>query len=454
MIVLNFKQFKLLVIKLNVKISPEHYAEKEYIFKTILGDFLDLEYEIQLDQNIDSYVVDAGNGNSLTINNVLFKNDSYLKADLIPNSVERKRLRIEEEEFDLAILYGNDSVEISSDRIYLGIDIIGSAFFMLSRMEEMLVDALDDHKRFPASAALAVKENFYKIPVVDIYARFLNFCLNKLNSDISIKKKEVKIVPSHDLDHLSKLDNLRSVAGAVKRGLFRASSIQHSSHYLKEYLNRKNPFDHIQNLVKMSEAVNSIASFYFLVGGKSKYDSGHFDKYINEAEKYKNEIIAGGHNIGLHPSYSSGQNLSEIKKEKKKLEDWLGDTVIESRQHYLRVKVPETFQNLETLGIKTDSSIAYPEFPGFRSGTSHEYQVFDLNSKQCLKLKERPLIAMDTSLINDKSKTISEKFKEIEEIKRQIKVNGGNWSFLIHNSNFFWLDEEEYFELWQSFYKI
>ncbi|QNL20900.1 hypothetical protein HZR84_02720 [Hyphobacterium sp. CCMP332] len=454
MIVLNIKQYKLSVIKLDVKISPEHRVEKEYIFKTIIGDFLDLEYEIHLDHNIDSYVVNAGNGKVLTINNVLFKNESYLKAELIPNSVGRKRLSIEEEEFDLAVLYGNDSIEISSDQIYLGIDIIGSAFFMLSRMEELLVDALDAHERFPASASLAVKENFYKIPVVDVYARFLNFCLNKLNPNISIKKKEVKIVPSHDLDHLSKLDNLRSIGGAVKRGLFRASSLKHSSHYLKEYLNRKNPFDQIQNLVKMSEAVNSFASFYFLVGRKSKYDSGHFDKYKKEAEKYKYEIISGGHNIGLHPSYSSGQNISELINEKKKLEDWLGDSVIESRQHYLRVKVPETFQNLETVGIKTDSSIAYPEFPGFRSGTSYEYQVFDLSSKKCLDLKERPLIAMDTSLINDKSKTISEKFQEIEEIKSQIKVNGGNWSFLIHNSNFFWLDEEEYFELWQSFYKI
>ncbi len=407
-----------------------------------------------MDQNVDFYVVDAGNGNLLSINNVLFKNDSYLRADLIPYSVKRKSLSIEKEEFDLAVLYGNDNIEIGHDYINIGLDIIGSAFFMLSRMEEFLLDEVDIHKRFPASASLAVKENFYKIPVVDVYARLINVCLNKLNPNISIKKKNVKILPSHDLDHLSKLDNLRSVAGAVKRGLFRASSIKHSSHYLKEFLNRKNPFDQIQNLVKMSEAISSKATFYFLVGKKGKYDSGHFDKYVSEAERYKNEIRAGGHSIGLHPSYSSGINLMELKEEKKKLEDWLGDRVFESRQHYLRLKIPETYQNLETVGIKTDSSIAYSEFPGFRAGTSREFQVFDLSSGKCLNLKERPLIAMDTSILKDISKSISEKFDEIEKIKSQIKANGGNWSFLIHNSNFFWLDEAEYFELWQSFYKI
>ncbi len=399
-------------------------------------------------------MINAGNNRFLKVKSILFQNEDYLKRQNIPEKVISRKYSIGNENFDLAILYGDDSLVVSEDQIEVGFDLFGAAFFMLSRMEEYLLDERDNHNRFPASASLAFKHNFYKLPVVDIYSRFTKACLNKLNPEIPLLNRAVAVMPSHDLDHLSKLQNLRSVAGAVKRGLFKAASIKHSSHYLKEYLNRKNPFDQITELIKMSEAANSIASFYFLVDGKNKFDTGHFDKYKKKAEKYKNEIINAGHNIGLHPSYETGLNPDLLKEEKLKLEKWLGMDVFDSRQHYLRIKVPETWENLSKVGIKLDSSLGYSEFPGFRCGTSREFNVFDVNQKKMLDLKERPLLAMDTSLINDKSGSMADKFSEIEKIKAQIRENGGNWTFLIHNSNFFWLDEAEYFELWQSFYNI
>ena len=196
------------------------------------------------------------------------------------------------------------------------------------------------------------------------------------------------------------------------------------------------------------------AIFYFLVGGNSKFDPGHFDHYQKEAKKFKSEIENSNHRIGLHPSYDTVDNPDLLIEEKEKIENWLGHKVTYSRQHYLRVDVLKTWSSLMKAGLHHDSSLGYPQQPGFRCGTSREFSVFDLVIRQELEIKEQPLIAMDTSLLKDSEMTIEDKYDLISDLKNQIKINGGVWHFLIHNSNFFWLDEKEYFELWHSFYEF
>ena len=43
----------------------------------------------------------------------------------------------------------------------------GSAFFMLTRYEELVVADRDQYGRFPAAASVAGREGFLGVPVVD-----------------------------------------------------------------------------------------------------------------------------------------------------------------------------------------------------------------------------------------------------------------------------------------------
>ena len=49
------------------------------------------------------------------------------------------------------------------------IDVFGSAFWMLARVEELAKGALDNHGRFPASRSLAMREGFLDRPIIDEY---------------------------------------------------------------------------------------------------------------------------------------------------------------------------------------------------------------------------------------------------------------------------------------------
>ena len=65
----------------------------------------------------------------------------------------------------LPIIYGKTNIsgkyiEEALDINYVGIDIFGSAFFMLTRMEEYIITDRDEHDRFPVESSIAYKVGF------------------------------------------------------------------------------------------------------------------------------------------------------------------------------------------------------------------------------------------------------------------------------------------------------
>jgi peptidoglycan/xylan/chitin deacetylase (PgdA/CDA1 family) len=63
--------------------------------------------------------------------------------------------------------------------------------------------------------------------------------------------------------------------------------------------------------------------------------------------------------IGLHASYESSENKSLLGKEKRELERTLGKRIVGVRQHYLRLRGPETWEMHKELGFQYDSSYGH-----------------------------------------------------------------------------------------------
>src|SRR5262249_52731948 len=61
----------------------------------------------------------------------------------------------------------------SPGKILISADILGSSFFMLSRMEEAIKCDRDVHGRFPSTASLAYQEMFLHRPIVNEYLEIL-----------------------------------------------------------------------------------------------------------------------------------------------------------------------------------------------------------------------------------------------------------------------------------------
>ncbi len=92
--------------------------------------------------------------------------------------------------------------------------------------------------------------------------------------------------------------------------------------------------------------------------------------------------------------------------------------------------MPTTWQIWEDNGMEVDSTCGYADKEGFRCGTGDEFSVFNILSREKLKLKERPLVVMDCSLFDYNTYSYSEAKVKIDSMKK----NTNNFTMLWHNS--------------------
>jgi hypothetical protein len=169
------------------------------------------------------------------------------------------------------------------------------------------------------------------------------------------------------------------------------------------------------------------------MGNKGKYDRNL--TYKNKALRNLVKDLNKTGTVGLHPSYLSNSDVSILKAEKAMLEDILQEKVSKSRQHYIKISLPKTYQNLISLGISEDYSMGYPSVSGFRAGTSTPFYFYNLQEEEISSLKVFPFVFMDTTLkvyLKKRSKDIIPCLKPYIEV---VKQYGGCLSFIFHNES-------------------
>lgn len=417
---------------ITISTNKQFSAEKNYIIDVFFGDLLGLEYRLQLDAGTKNYEISLENGNKAIIEDHFFGavQNSYLIPQNIPDKVSFAYSEYFPEN-DLPVIYGSDKVytEQNEDKktITSGIDVFASAFFMLSRWEEYVQNTLDEQERFMGKDSLAYRNGFLQRPVVNEYSEFLWNILTTLGIDQQRKKCKDELIPTHDVDYLSFPRFLFSDA----KHIFKGKQIKERLVKLK-YSILKDPYDTFDYLMKLSESINAKARFYFL-DGKSNYDAQNYlmsPKFAKLIEK----IQARGHIIGFHPGYYAFNDAGKMKEEKNSIENKIHDTLEEGRQHFLRFKIPHTWKILEDSGMKIDSTLGYPDHTGFRCGICHEFPVFDIVGRKKLELKERPLIAMDTTLVRYNKFTPEQAEEKLSHLSEQVKKYNGQFVLLWHNT--------------------
>lgn len=436
-------------------LAPDNFRpERKYILNTIFRDFLGIEFELKFEIQ-KNYILNLPNNKCLEIEDLFFPKaeTSLIQKDILPGEIKWYKDEIGSNKFKFPIIYGNDrQITQGEDKIHFSIDFIGSSFFLLTRLEEYLSKKEDEHGRLRLDDMHSWQEMYYEYPVVDIYVEYLRLKLNELCPELNLPSPELNILPSHDLDYYVKWNSIRNLLGAYKRAAKKGKPIRDSLKYLKSYVTGDNPYS-IERHIQASTELGVKPIFYFLVGGDTEFDRSKFEENRAEAARFVKLIKEHDFEIGLHCSYDTMTSPNQIQKEKAILEDLVDQEIIYSRQHYLRLSIPQTYTALESAGIKMDASMGFSKYPGFRSGTSRKYRFFNLESREERDFYILPLLLMDTSILNTKNLMIDEAYDLVKQIRSRVEKYGGNWHFLIHNSNYFWQDEKEYFELWQSFYQ-
>jgi hypothetical protein len=342
-------------------------------------------------------------------------------------------------------------IELNENGANIHYDILGLTYWMLTRLEEVGRSDLDEHGRFPATSSHAYKHGYLERPIVDEWLHILGQVIQKVWPQIKLKEHEFSIKVSHDVDSPSLYafkpwrHVLRAMAGHIlKRRDVKAFCL---APYIKitsrKQLSKYDPHNTFEWLMDMSDKYNLKSAFYFICGHTSDIDG---DYQLNHPiiRKLMKRISERGHEIGLHPSYGTYQASELIQSEANRLrhvmhEENITQEELGGRMHFLRWENPTTLQAWSDANMVYDTTLGYADRPGFRCGTCFEYPAYNPVAQQMLRIRIRPLIVMECTVIAKRylglgySPEAENKFISLKNTCRQV---GGCFTLLWHNSQF------------------
>jgi hypothetical protein len=344
---------------------------------------------------------------------------------------------------------------------YLGLDVLGAVFFMLSRYEEVVIKERDHRDRFSARSSLAFNEGFLERPIVDEYVETLFCAIRRLWPGLAKAKPVGRILPTCDVD--TPYDpGSRSIAALIRftgADVLRRHDIATA---LKRIRNarpsRKNDFSNDVNntfawLMDTCEFRGFPMTFYFIAGRSGGAIDGSYSLSEPFLQELLREVDARGHEIGMHASYNTYRDPAQLKQERRALSEachaaGVSARIRGNRQHYLRWDSAVTPRFLEAAGFEYDATGSFADWAGFRFGTARSFPMWDWQTARTIGLKERPLILMESSVIAKRYMGLGYTDAALErmiELRDRALKYGGNFVFLWHNTHFTRGEDRDFF---------
>lgn len=317
----------------------------------------------------------------------------------------------------------------------LPFDLFAAAFYLVSRYEEYLPHIRDQHNRFLASGSDAYQQGYLHKPLVNIWSQKLREILSSWFSDLKFKVPVYRFTPTLDVDaaYAYKNKGLTRAFGGILRA-FQNREYDEVRHRIRVLLRLEHdPFDTFELQMQLQNKYNYRAIYFILLA-----DYGPNDKNIPYNNRYFQSLIrhlADYAEIGIHPSYASSLQPSLMVMETARLSKILKIEVEHSRQHFLKLSLPETYRNLLYNDISHDYSMGYAEVPGFRASICTPFPFFDLDQDLPTNLMIHPFAVMDGTLHDYLKLTPQQANETISELINEVKKAGGTFMPLWHNAS-------------------
>lgn len=321
----------------------------------------------------------------------------------------------------------------SDGQLDLDFDFFSMTFYLLSRYEEYQEVETDEHGRWISAQSAAVRHGFIQAPLIDLWLIYIEGIIESKTPHRFNRSKSIRYVPTIDVDipYAYKRKEWRNLAGLMRdTALGERTKINARIAYMRTHIDPYDTYGYLQEqLQHFGDAI-----FFFLCNYQKPYDENHLIGKV-EFEQLVGRL-AQSHHIGIHPSYFSDSNVSAIASEKKVLETITDQIITASRQHYLKMSIPQTYRALIAASITNDHSMVYADQLGFRASTCHPFQWYDLSQERTTGLTIHSPSLMDVTckkylkLDPDETKIV------IDELKKTISAVNGTFEFIWHNSSF------------------
>lgn len=343
-------------------------------------------------------------------------------------------------------------VEQTTNGYNIHYDVLGLTYWMLSRQEEVGRTDLDEHGRFPAISSHAFKFGYLERPIIDEWLDILGQVISRQWPQLKLKQHQPRTLVSCDVDspYLCYSKSFKTTIRVMVGDLLKRKSPLTAVYNLYRYFQlklgyyEKDPYRAaIDWMMDVNELAGNKVAFYFIPEHLHTTYDGCYNMNESVIQNLLQCIHTRGHELGLHASYTTYKNKNQTQREVNILHNAIseeGGKQVEmgGRQHYLRYETPITARNWEAAGMNYDSTLGYADRPGFRCGTCHEYPMFDPVQGKILKLRQRPLILMECTIIDKTYMGLGyteQTTLYMKKLKNRCVQVGGNFTLLWHNSH-------------------
>jgi hypothetical protein len=347
--------------------------------------------------------------------------------------------------------YNNTKVFFATNKTAaLPFDVFAASFYLVSRYEEYLPHIRDEHDRFEPKNSLAFIHEFLQIPVVNIYAGWIKQKLQNNYPQFFFPQNEYSFVSTIDIDNAYAFINkgfVRSVGGYMKEIFdFNLNEIITRTNVLLSL--KKDPYDTYDYQLQLLKKYKFKSVYFFLLG-----DYGVNDKnipFLNPKFQSLIKMLGDYAEIGIHPSYGSNNKSTQLKKEISRLSKVLHKDILCSRQHFLKLRLPETYRDLIDADITDDYTMGYASYVGFRASICSVFNFYDLDMELETKLKIHPFAFMEGTLKYYMQVDAKQAIHVIKQLIDEVKKVDGTFISLWHNDS---LNNKDTWQGWQNVYE-
>ena len=366
-----------------------------------------------------------------------FDEDVYLTKKTIPKMPLKKW-------HDIPILFGEVIEERTNGNVIIHADIIASAFFLMSRYEELINrEDVDIHGRLIGRKSIPGKCGFLNRPVIDEYGKQLRRIMREIGIEVEEPICEMKIKLTHDVDIPWKKWKFKEMVRTTASWFVHYKKLCIWPFLQWCGINKWNPYDTFDWMIEQESRLkrkigDNCEDIYFIIG--TDKEDEYTESYINDKKTPDliNNIAQNASHIGLHISYNSGKECTyeNIIREKQNVENIANRLITKNRYHYLRSIGMDSFRNLIKAEILDDYTMGYADCAGFRLGTSQCINWIDPEKLVVTSLRLHPLIVMEGSLIGYMGLNEEGAYRYTCELFEKVKEYGGEYTLLFHNSSF------------------
>ncbi len=421
---------------------PKVTGRIHFIFELVLGRLLGLEYDLTTDESR----FNAYEGPKLQYGSQRLGDVPFVKADdlLFERHVHVQSFRTVQFEGTVApyAVYG--------EGLLLPFDVFAASFFLVSRYEEYLMQVRDKYGRFQAESSWMFENGMLQKPLVNIWAMALGCRLQAIYPELPIKKRKFEFIPTYDIDAAwayKHKDVFRTV-GAFLRDLAAGNREEIRERHQVLRGKRTDPFDSFDFMFELQKEFK-LRPIYFILCGD--YDTN--DKNISIRKTAFQVLIKrlGDYaDVGIHPSFSSYLDVEKMGMEVNRLAEVLHRPVTKSRQHFLRMNLPRSYQKLIELDISDDYTMGFASQAGFRAGIADTFRFYDLENDMVTNLRVHPFALMDGTMRDYLDLDVDSSLALAKKLVDEVKAVGGTFIYLTHNET---LGGEKRWQGWPEMYR-